>query len=120
MHSRKLRVDSLTVMGPCMGSFRDFQPQPAQPRATSKSRRRLDTAGKWNIVVAWGSIGTGEPSRSSLNILEIAPPQSHIGDQCAEYPEDLSLRYALGLGRLDDEPPTTHVHLHWDADTKTG
>ncbi len=46
--------------------------QPAQPCATSKSRRRLDTAGKWNIVVAYELIGTAQPLQPSLKIVEIA------------------------------------------------
>jgi hypothetical protein len=62
--------------------------------------------GKWNIVVAYESIGTAQPSQPSLKIVEITLRQSFIGDQCAEHPEDLGLRYALELGRLDDESPT--------------
>jgi hypothetical protein len=70
--------------------------------------------------VAYESIGTAPPSQSSLKIVEIVLRQALISDQCAEHPEDVGMRHAFGLGRLDHEPPTTHLHLHWDADSKSG
>jgi hypothetical protein len=52
-------------------------------------------------------------------VVEIALRQAFTSEQCAERPEGLGLRHALGLDRLDDESPTTHMYLHGGADSKS-
>ena len=66
------------------------------------------------------SISATHPSQLSPDIIEIALRQAFLSKQRAEHSEGLGLRCGLGLDRLDDESPTTHVYLHRGTDSKSG